>query len=143
MTGQMEVMIQVTCWCNFCSSGPMHHISATVMSEQRMVVFQVEMDICMCSQVTPLQLGIARSFLLVDFLPFQLPGTHKLDNTGTLVPIMQLQQEISGTLFAVLQPSPHSIQLSLVADPILLFLKTLAQDVKALLVFLTISTTAS
>lgn len=136
MTGQMEVMIQVTCWCSFCSSGPMHHISATVMSEQRMVVFQVEMDICMCSQVTPLQLGIAGSFLLVDC-------THKLDNTGTLVPIMQLQQEISGTLFAVLQPSPHSIQLSLVADPILLFLKTLAQDVKALLVFLTISTTAS
>ena len=96
-----------------------------------------------CSKVTPLKLGIARSFLLVNLLPFQLPGTHKLDNTSTLLPIVQLQQELSRTLFAVRQPSPHGIQLSLVADPILMFLKTFAQDVKALLVFLTISTTAS
>ena len=96
-----------------------------------------------CSKVTPLKLGIARSFLLVNLLPFQLPGTRKLDNTSTLLPIVQLQQEISRTLFAVRQPSPHGIQLSLVADPILMFLKTFAQDVKALLVFLTISTTAS
>ncbi len=102
------------------------------------------MDICKrCSKVTPLKLGIARSFLLVNLLPFQLPGTRKLDNTSTLVPIVQLQQEISRTLFAVRQLSPHGIQLSLVADPILPFLTTFAQDVKALLVFLTISTTAS
>ncbi len=96
-----------------------------------------------CSKVTPLKLGIARSFLLVNLLPFQLPSTRKLDNTSTLLPIMQLQQEISWTLFAVRQPSPHGIQLLLVADPILLFLKTFAQDIKALLLFLTISTTAS
>ncbi len=110
-------------------------------------MFQVETDmydICKrCSHVTPLKLGIAVSFLLVHLLPFQLPGNRKLGNTSTLLPIVQLQQEVSRTLFAVHQLSPHGIQLFLVADPILLFLKTFAQDVKALLVSLTISTTAS
>lgn len=107
-------------------------------------VFQVETDICRrCSHITPLKLGIALSFLLVHLLPFQLPGTRKLGNTSTLLPIVQLQQELSQALFAVHQPSPHGIQLFLAADPILLFLKTFAQDVKARLVFLTISTTAS
>ncbi len=58
--------------------------------------------------------------LLVSLLPFQLPGTHKWGNMIILLPIVQLQQEIIWTLLAVRQPSPHGIQLSLVADPILL-----------------------
>ncbi len=105
--------------------------------------FQVEMDICKrCWRVTPWKLGIARSILLVFLLPFQLPGTHKWVNIIILLPILQLQQEILCTLLAVHQPSPHGIQLFLVADPIP-FHKRFPQDFKALLVFVIISSTAS
>ena len=74
----------------------------------------------------------------------QLPGTRKKGNISTLLPIVKLQQEISRTLFAVHTSLVHmasSCSLSLI--PYFSFFENFAQDVKALLVFLTISTTAS